>query len=912
MAKAPYAHRRALLDKRTVLADTAELLRAVEGGPRIEQSRLDAMPFFQALSIASASFARSVTEAVTAPPLTRADRREKLVAALRKYSVRAQRRTTPFGTFAGVGLVLDSDEETDEGDTVEVHVGHEDASRWNPFEASPAMRSWIVSNQYARFRGDEVTIDSRVLTDERGRSRGRLRATAPVREVWEFARTGVTFSELLAHIGDRYGASTEKIVLLVEAMIRAQIVFSSSAPTTVLDVLGCGSHTLDASQGEDADTRWVRASAVQGPHHAVARRIDEVVRRLALFERRTTEEASLDAYSNAFLSRYGMNVPVRVLDACDPITGIGFVPRDETVESWTTTEQRRVLQELIIRGSESESFSVEITPAELAVLSDPKRKTLDYPLDVVYRYDAESDRVDFSGLWGTSIPGQSLGRFWQSLPASTFEPSSEQRTAHGDLVTPVTVNFLPHQRRHLNVMNMPQPFPHHVCLDFPCGDDGELSFDRLFFLHDGANLHLRHPDVATPLAIRNLSMFNIDVATDLARTIVIVGREQERDWIPFSWGDETSRHSSLPEVSYRGVVLSKAGWRVPARLADGSISSAAEWRAEFDRWRSAVRAPQFMEVGAGDTRLVLDSGDIHEVDLVRQLLDPDEAVVLRPGVSIDSTSLEYVQRVRVKRADRPDKHPFAELPSDDARGMFSEPSPLDDWVSAELFSGSGAPIEPKALLPLVRHATALGADDWHFLHYTVPDRHLRWRARLIDPAKRAEMRAEIARFSRDVYFDARLTMFRPEYRRYGGPEQFAAVSRAFTLSSVSALTHSMQPEAHAKDRAMSFAVSTLEQLLAGTFGASWKRLFVTTYRHVRTPPGAPRITPSEESAPVDQSALQPLRLDDPSPADEVSILLGLVHMHANRFFGPTQADEVTLIARTRQILLKDASLRSLE
>lgn len=912
MAEAPYAHRRALLDQPTVLADTAELLRAVEGGPRLEPSRLDAMPFFQALSIASASFAASVTEAVTGPPLTGVGRREKLVAALRKYSVRAQRRATPFGTFAGAGLILDPNKQIGDGDAVEMHVGHEDASRWHPFEASPAIGSWIVSNQYARLQRDELAVDSRVLTDERKRSRGRLRATAPVREVWEIARTGVSFSELLAHIGDRYGASTEKIVQLVEAMIRAQIVFSSSAPTTVLEVLGCGSRTLDPLQGEATGPRWVRATPVQGPDRAVARRIDEVVRRLALVERRTTEEACLDTYSNAFLSRYGMNVPVRVLDACDPIGGIGFAPRDEAVESWTTTEQRRVLQELIVRGSESESFSVEITSTELAVLSDPKRKALDYALDVVYRYDAESDRMDFGGLWGTSIPAQSLGRFWQSLPARTFEAASEQRTAEGDPVTPVTINFLPHQRRHLNVMNMPQPFPHHVCLDFPCGGEGELPFDLLYFVHDGAKLQLRHPDVATPLAIRNLSMFNIDVATDLARTIVIVGREQERDWIPFSWGDETSRHSSLPEVSYRGVVLSKAGWRVPARLADGSISSAAEWRAEFDRWRSAVRAPRFMEVGTGDTRLVLDSDDTHEADLVRLLLDSDEAVVLRPGVSIDSTALEYVQRVRVKRADQPDTHPFAELPSGASGDMFAEPAPLEDWVSAELFSGSGAPIELRALVPLVRHATALGADDWHFLHYTVPDRHLRWRARLSDPAKRAEMRAEIARLSRHVYFDARLTTFRPEYRRYGGQKQFAAVSRAFTLSSISALTHSMQPESQTRERALPFALGALEQLLAGTFGESWKRLFVDTYRHVRTPPGAPRIIPSAESAPVDQSAPQPLRLDDPSPADEVSILLGLVHMHSNRFFGPSQSDEVALVARTRQMLLKDASLRSRE
>jgi len=336
-----------------------------------------------------------------------------------RYLIRMTTRPTPYGLFAGVGLI-----EWGSGTDIAL-APRPTRTRTRPdmgwlldlvkeLERDPAVRRHLglFANPLTLSAGGRVFLCEPAEGSERGASRVSIRATAAVQRVLERARTPATHTELAHELLSIPGATPTKIDKLIDELWQQSFLLTDLRPPltgvspgryvcdrlAALDVAqpvqkGL-SEFLDALEGWDAlplDERiggWKaltkRASGLhQPPASSVAPQVDmalslggthvhrsvaeEAARAAELLLRMTPYPNGLpymDGYRERFAGRYGPVREVPLLELLDPEFGLGRPDWNDHVERTSKRDQdaerERILRDLAIDALRERRLIVQL------------------------------------------------------------------------------------------------------------------------------------------------------------------------------------------------------------------------------------------------------------------------------------------------------------------------------------------------------------------------------------------------------------------------------------------------------------------------------------------------------------------------------------------------------------------------
>jgi thiopeptide-type bacteriocin biosynthesis protein len=347
------------------------------------------------------------------------------------------------------------------------------------------------------------------------------------------------------------------------------------------------------------------------------------------------------------------------------------------------------------------------------------------------------------------------------------------------------------------------------------------------------------PGAMTPLALRVAAGGAPVVPSPLARvrsttapagaTRLLCGWSLTRQHAP--WALALGPLGDLPHVPrlvLDGFVVAPASWRLPAAWRDARPA-----RAAVARWRRAVGATRFVQVGHADQLLAVDldapraADDLGAHERAWEIWPPLGRAVDRDGRRVEAV---------VALVDRPDADEAAAeshaARTTRAAGRVPPPRrapPLLDWTTHKIFGA--AEHADALLLDALRPALAAARrareiKAWFFLRYVDgPGRrhHLRVRARVAGPRGAAAWDARLARAlaparAAGAVVTVETADYHPERARWGAA--LAAVHAVFQSCSEAALALLAEEDARddgAPDR-VEQVVRALDALARGLVG----------------------------------------------------------------------------------------------
>jgi thiopeptide-type bacteriocin biosynthesis protein len=691
---------------------------------------------------------------------------------------------------------------------------------------------------------------------------------------------------------------------------------------------------------------------------------------------------SLDAYRRAFDACYGPDREVPILELLNPELGLGppgHTPGGGLDGRRQLLLRQQTLRDLALDAIRDRRLVVELDESTLARLEtwQPSPGTAPTSLEIsvfviatsVNAVDAGDFQVVVGPNLGASAAGRNLGRFADLIGREAHAMLTD--TAQAEAVARpgrlwAEVVYLPRRARSANVAIRPLVRDRQVVFDTVPGSCAQpvIPVDELVVSVRNGRFVVRWPALDLDLMPCAGHMLTSRQASPVVRFLDDVGRDGRPQLSSFDWGPAAG-FPFLPRVQIGRVVLTPATWRIdptvlPAKTADAFADSLAVWR---ERWQ----VPRYVYLTAGDNRLLLDLHSRAQSDQLRaeiRGLSTSGQLVLQealpapvhawlPGANGYYISELVVPVVLNSVQPAPERTPIR------ARtGSVTSPAtrhlrpPGSDWLFAKLYHL--ATFEEDLIAGPIRsfcaEALAAGqADNWFFLRYSDPERHLRVRLHGDPELLATQLAPKLFRWASKLIADGycrRLCIdtYDQEVQRYGGATGMAVSETLFAVDSraVVDLLHLGQP-GPALDRTLIAALS-VDELLAGlgfdeAKRADWYRQEVSNrrnsggeYRHrqanLRSLLGDPDWLLRQHGGGEVARVLAPRRasiellarrLDDLIARGELGqpmhrLARSFVHLHCNRLLGAGHATEqqvLGLLLRARESLLRAPLKRGL-
>ncbi|MEU9047819.1 MULTISPECIES: lantibiotic dehydratase [unclassified Kitasatospora] len=869
-----------------------------------------------AVEVASRDLAAALHRTRPDDPEARRVRRK-----LTRYLIRMCTRPTPFGVFAGVGLARWSDH-------TDLALGpYPPRTRTRPdmawllglihrLEEEPEIRAGLrlVTNAAVVLRGERALL--RDAEADAAADTVSVRLTPAVQQVLEMARHPVTADDLAAGLAGLAGATPDKAAGLVERLRAQGFLQTDLRPpltngdpaTHVRERLAAVPGARELAAGLDHLSRdlarWdalpldarVRPWAdllerADGLHPAApgdpvlqtdlalplagrglnAEVAAEAARAAELLLRLSPLPAGpprLESYRRAFLSRYGAERRVPLLDLLDPDVGLG-PPTDSSAHQRSTPQppqRNRLLLGLALAANREHRQSVDLTDEQIEALTvsrpDPAAcpLSLELALFVTAASPAALDAGEFRLVVGPNLgapaAGRHLGRFADLLGPEARTALDEIARAEQE-ASPDTlfaeVVYLPHRARFANVAIRPAVRTHEIVLGTGPGvphRDAIPLRELVVGLHEGRFI-VEWPAAAARITGVQGHMLNSMGAPAPVRFLLDAAADGRCQPSLFSWGPANG-FPFLPRVQYGRTVLALAQWRLDA--ADLPTGAGEEFAAALSAWGQRWAVPHLVYLCVGDNRLLLDLADPDQVEVAREELralrgtqalqfqealpQPQDAWLPGPDGRHICELVVPLVRARAAAVDPAglDGHPaghahtaaaVTSAADTVAAGTRFRP-PGSDWLYLKLY---GSPWQQDELIagPLrtfAEFATAAGlADNWFFIRYSDTDSHLRIRFHGERSALLGPLMDQACRWAEDLLATGAATRlafdtYEREVERYGGNDGVRVAEEVFGADSTSVawLLQAGEEEEIPLDRT-ALAVSSVDDLL-DTLGLS--------------------------------------------------------------------------------------------
>ena len=413
-------------------------------------------------------------------------RRDRAGSAVQRYVIRMSTRPTPFGMFAGVGVV-------ELGESTRVQLGDGGPrTRMRPdmrwlltavanMEAQPQLRHQLSATAHSAI---EIVADRVVLSEQAHSAHPdrlgavSIRATPVVLAALEMAQQPTPWDSLAERLAHTSQAPLVRVHRLLDQLWEQGFLVTQLQPPLthpqparyVVDTLAAVPAAatsrssllavLDTMAGWDAlpvadrqnATNQVIEQAAQvlpgGPQPVAqidtaltlceptvnaaigqaAAEAAELLVRLA----DPTIAAPLTSYRRAFTARYGGDREVGLLELLDPLRGLGPPPPELATTTPTHSRQQRdgVLRGLATEALRDRRTTVILTQADLDALTTmvPAQSapmSVDLTVFVLAHSAAHIDAGDFQLLLGPNLGAQAAGRTLGRFASLLGEPASQ-------------------------------------------------------------------------------------------------------------------------------------------------------------------------------------------------------------------------------------------------------------------------------------------------------------------------------------------------------------------------------------------------------------------------------------------------------------------------------------------------------
>jgi lantibiotic biosynthesis protein len=840
----------------------------------------------------------------------------ELKGKLLRYLIRMSSRPTPYGLFAGVALTKWAPS------TDLMLAATTPRTRTRPdmewllglvleLEARPEVRKElrVFANPGAFVHAGRIFLSEPAPSGKSdAASPVSLRATGVARRALAAARKPIPYRDLVAELlSTTPGATPEKVEDLVTTLWKQTVLLTDLRPPlttdspvhyvverlrgipaaegvlTQLEVLVKTIETWDRlppQQGAAAYRNLIKqvdsvsssssktllqtdmALALDGHH--VTRVVGEEVARAGELLLRLSPWARglphLQAYRHAFLSRYGQERVVPLLEILDPDFGLGPPSGyGHSVAGGIAPERsalrQRTLRDLAINALRDRRLVVELEEDQLARLetwtpsSGAAPASLDISVFVAASSAAAMDAGEFQVVigpnLGASAAGRNLGRFADLLGTeaeAALDRADRVEAAHAPDRLRAELIYLPQRCRSANVAIRPAIRAYEIVLGTTPGvpPDKVVPLDELVVGVRDGRFYVRWLAEDVEVVSCAGHMLNTLRAPTAIRFLDDVSRDGSAQLGTFDWGPAAG-FPFLPRVQAGRIVLSLAQWRIDTETRTSKLPTerASAFSEALTRWRSRWQVPRHVYLSFGDNRLLLDLEDAAQVEElwaeVRRLQEggyillqealpaPSQAWATGPGGHfMTEFMVPLVLRDTPKRSNRDS----SELPMPIRTGAAQDRlrPPGSDWLFAKLYCPHAFEEDLIAgpMRTFCEFVCAAGlAKEWFFIRYSDPDPHLRLRFRGAPEHLVGQLVPQVCSWAADLMGDGSCLRFGfdtydREVERYGGVSGTAAAEALFAADSraVAELLYLDQQGTLGMDRT-TLAVLSIDDLLAG-------------------------------------------------------------------------------------------------
>jgi class I lanthipeptide synthase len=878
----------------------------------------------RALAVGSTSLLAALDRSRQSP-LTRRDD-ERMRTKLLRYLIRMSTRPTPFGLFAGIAL-------TSWGESSTLRVRATDAtSRMRPdmawlmtlvvqAEADPVVRKRLrlVSNPLAVIDAGRITLAEPAPSGSPSAGPVSVRATAPATRAMELARMPVPHEELAERLRDAFpSATSEKVdTLLAELWQQTFLLTDLRPPLTYADPAGYVAQRLagipeaadvltklntfretaaewdrlprDASTealltlldragiptdgSKDSPVQVDMAMSVEG---RLATVVGEGAACAAELLLRLTPApqglASLTAYRQAFVNKYGQDREVPLLELLDPHRGLGpanshgYAPVGP--EPAQGARRARTLLQLACTALHTRQRVVALDEKLLSRLeswtpaADRAPLSVDINVMIGARSQAAIDNGDFSVVVGPNLGAQSagrnLGRFAHLLgpegPAALRAAVTEQHTRAPDELWAEVV-YLPYTLKSANVVIRPPVLSHEAVVGTTAGVDPShvIPLQELRVGVDSGRFYVRWPAAGKRIRFHVGHMLNHHNAPAAIRFLSDVAQDGKAVFSSFDWG-AAEGFPYLPRVQAGRVVLRPAQWRIHKD----------DW-VDLRCWRNEWDVPKHVCLSVGDNRLVLD------LDHAAQAAQLEAEIKKLTGEGASIVVQEVVPALDESWLAGPEGHYYSELvvslvldaspktaaevvpaigvkPSVDVGPDASRNCPPgSDWLFVKLYCPSQTEddVIAESMRVFSGNAIAAGlAESSFFIRYSDPDSHIRLRFHGSADRLTSQLYPQLCEWAAGLAAKGLCLKFvfdtyERELERFGGPEGMSVAEAIFAADSRAAaeLLRCLKVNGWTQDHT-TLLVLTMDDLLDGLGLDAAARL---RWYRTQTTAGAPDI-----------------------------------------------------------------------
>ena len=886
-------------------------------------------------------------------------------ATVRSYTIRARARPTPQGVFAGVAAAFFAERGGRHG--LSMGSGHRARSvpdsRWLAEVSARALDDpdvlpllTLSANNMAVQRGERLEHERPAEPGTAGVRRVAVRATGAVTLIMKACTRGARWGEVLGAVTRAWPEAPEPSARsMVLELVRRGFLLTDLLPDRGGDdPLG---HLLrklplrSALRDDLAQVRRHLADADTFPPGASGRlkalaEARDAADRVVVCERPFSVDVAIDAhmvlpaglaedaagaagilwrigsrpdplagYHDRFVARYGPHRAVRLVDAADPVAGIGTGVTDS--EPATPAESTAVLASLIASATGRHRVEVDLDDATVEALAAASGSQDALPprtAEAYVRVIADSPEAAASGHLRLAVcpgghtqdAGSSSGRFASLLPglpetgyqdrgAVVAELAVRTRTASGMLLAPPT-GFAKH-RIPLGVAVSP----------------GDLDLDDLLLVSDGQLLQLRSASLDQRIIPVLYSRLSPQLLPPIAQLLRMLGNHGSRPWQTWSWGPLTGTPFQ-PRVRYRTTILTPARWVLPPAVA-GAAHHPGEWDAALEEWRTTTvpAPPDIVVVTDHDRALPVDLRRADDRALLRRHVrrginavteqpggpDAVQGVVTGPAgqhalelvISLARTQAPAAPPLRPSATARPVRRP--------GEGLHL---PGSDWLSLTI--RTPATCQDEVLTRVGTLAEGFPA-PWFWLRYSDhAGPHLRIRFHADPACLGGRLLPAMAAMTADL-ITGRLASglsaepYEQEIERYGGsPEAMAAAERVFIADSRVALAE-LTADADQRMVIAALSAATIARTVADEDRAALAGHHLDRSARRRLAELRPRtraaarnettglLTPPADTAWTARDAALAAYRNALHPAHRASCASSLIHMHINRLLGGT-------------------------
>jgi thiopeptide-type bacteriocin biosynthesis protein len=789
-----------------------------------------------------------------------------LACTRRGYEIRLRSRTTPHGVFAGAATAkfIDGPGQLSFGEGHRVRTTP--SAAWLAAVCARAVEepgvlerltlhtSTLLTRHGERFHSELPGGEA-----EAGPMACTVKATEVTSCIVEAAQGGVPAAEVVALLERRWPQATAQLVkrTLVD-LLRSGVLLHDLIPADPrTDALGHLLERLPAGSPRHDDLVRLRSLLTDADRHRpgaearwpllvaardLADRIQPCERPLradtvldatlvlpAVLAREAAEAAGmlwrigwgsppLREYHQAFRERYGTGRAVPLLEATDPVIGLGCVPDVPGIGPALPDPAREAALACLLAGAAAEGRTeISLDPDTIAQLRAPAGDVPPRTAEIYVRVLANTARGPDAGRirlalcpgGGSQDAGSTSGRFSALLPGVYDEVTDEVPLVAELVVLPRTfdtASVAPETR--FATCRIPLGVP---------ARPGDLLPEDLLLTSTGRCLAVWSASLQRQVVPVVYSRLSPGLLPPLARLLSLIGQGDARPWHGWTW---RSNAPFQPAVRYRRVLLAPARWLLLPHLTSAARSSAA-WVSALQAWRADTRPvpPRTVVTDDGDRHLPLDLDHPLDRELLRRYAQrglravtaplPDDTQAVLPGPG-GHHLLDLTIALRRAESAPPTPAPRTYAPQAAGTGIHL---PGSQWLSVSLRAPAEHHDAILATLSGVATCTAGHWRRWFWLRYH--DRthgpHLRIRFQGEPAVLGNQVLPVLAAWGADLYRQRlsggfSIDPYEQETERYGGPGAITAAEDVFAADSDLAL-HALAHAAEDGQRTVIAALS---------------------------------------------------------------------------------------------------------